>query len=207
MCLGSTILMQWRARGIGQAAVEQRHDPADARDAEPDRQIFGPVRHQQADRVAFGDALRKRPSGVAVRSPGQCPIGQTFLALGEEQRRSVAVESPRAPSITVRQECGSGGRRSAPSPPAAAAARLIDELPPRRPGAVLSTADPFIAKAPDHDGWRLAGVATCCSGNSRGFHADSVQYLVARLMRFPSPIEARSCIMINVIALDFGRIR
>ncbi len=46
--------------------VEQRNDAADAGDAEPDRQVFGPVRHHQADGLALGELLRERPAGVAV---------------------------------------------------------------------------------------------------------------------------------------------
>ena len=49
-------------RRPAQIGVEQRDDAADAGDAEPDRQVFGPVWHQQPDRVAFGEILRRAPS-------------------------------------------------------------------------------------------------------------------------------------------------
>ena len=42
--------------------VDQRDDAADAGDAEPDRHIFRPVRHHQADGFAFGESLRRAPS-------------------------------------------------------------------------------------------------------------------------------------------------
>ena len=78
-----------------QVGVEQRDHAADSGDADPDRQELGPVGHQQADRVALGDALRERPAGVAVRARAKLAVAQV-LAVGE-QRRRVAVFRPPAP--------------------------------------------------------------------------------------------------------------
>ncbi len=50
-------------RRAGQIGIEQRNDAADAGDAEPDGNVFRPVGHQQADDFAFGNALRRAPSG------------------------------------------------------------------------------------------------------------------------------------------------
>ena len=44
-------------RDAAQLGVDQRNDDADAGEAEPDRQIFGPVRHHQADDLALGELL------------------------------------------------------------------------------------------------------------------------------------------------------
>ena len=76
-------------RHAHQIGVEQRDHAADAGDADPDRQELGPVGHQEADRVALGDALRERPARVAVRARAELAIAEV-LAVGE-QRRRVAV--------------------------------------------------------------------------------------------------------------------
>ena len=57
-------------RGAGQIGVEQRDDTADAGDAKPDGHVFGPVGHEQADDVTFGEALLERPSGILIDPSG-----------------------------------------------------------------------------------------------------------------------------------------
>src|SRR3989475_9865120 len=85
MCLGATILMQC-ASEADQIGIEQRHHGADAGDAEPDRHVLRPVRHEQADRFALGETLLQRPAGIPVRALGERSIGQA-LAVGEEGLR------------------------------------------------------------------------------------------------------------------------
>ena len=72
-----------RQRRAAEICIEQGDDPAGARDAEPDREIFRPVRHHQRHHVALGDAMRHRPAGVLVGAPVELPIGER-LALGDE---------------------------------------------------------------------------------------------------------------------------
>ena len=63
--------------------------PPAARDAEPDRHVLRPVRHQQADDVAPADALPERPAGIAVRVLGELAIAQALAV--RQQRRPIAV--------------------------------------------------------------------------------------------------------------------
>ena len=85
---------QRRARQIG---VDQRHHAADAGDAQPDRQIFGAIGHQQRDHVALGEALRQRPAGIAV---GAAPPVRAWLKFSRGPIRAGA--SPkRAPSSST----------------------------------------------------------------------------------------------------------
>ena len=79
-----------REREPAQIGVQQRHHAADPGHAEPQRQEFRPVRHHQADGVALGDALRQRPSRIAVRPGRQLAIGEPF-AVGEQRRRVVVL--------------------------------------------------------------------------------------------------------------------
>ena len=83
MCFGATMSMQWASDGAGQVGVDQRRDAADAGDAEPDRHVFRPVRHQQADRLALGEILRQRPARVAVGA-----LGERAIAEASRGRRS-----------------------------------------------------------------------------------------------------------------------
>src|ERR1700722_4964838 len=75
-------------RLAGEIRIEQRNDAANLRDAKPDREIFRPVGHQQADADARLDALGDRPSGIAVHSlRKRCEAHRLPVA---EQRRLVA---------------------------------------------------------------------------------------------------------------------
>src|SRR5260370_4980366 len=49
--------------------------------AEPDREIFRPVRHQQADHLALAQALRQRPARIVVRSEEHTSELQSHLNL------------------------------------------------------------------------------------------------------------------------------
>ena len=73
-------------RRTGQIGIEQGNHTADPGDAQPDGHVFGPVRHQQADAIAFAETLVERPSGISVRPLGERTIGQA-LAVGEQGRR------------------------------------------------------------------------------------------------------------------------
>ena len=61
-CFGVDDVDAMGERGAAQIGVEQRDDAADAGDAEPDRQIFRPVRHHQADVSPLREILRRAPS-------------------------------------------------------------------------------------------------------------------------------------------------
>jgi hypothetical protein len=69
--------------------VEQRGDPADPDDPEPDRQVLRAVRHHQRDDVAGADPLTQRPARIAPRLFGERAIAEAFRV--GEQRRRVAV--------------------------------------------------------------------------------------------------------------------
>src|SRR3989441_1074744 len=75
-----------RERGPRQIGVEQRNDAADAGDAEPDRHVLGPVRHEQADDVPLDEPPVERPARVSVGARREAAIGQA-LALREQGRR------------------------------------------------------------------------------------------------------------------------
>src|SRR5579863_6265688 len=72
-----------RERSASKIGVEKRDHAADLSDAEPDGQVLGPIRHEQADTFAFRDALRDGPAGVAIRPLSQRAIGEAF-AFGKE---------------------------------------------------------------------------------------------------------------------------
>jgi len=48
--------------------------------------IFGPVRHHQANDVAFANAAPQRPACVTVRAGGELAVTE-LLALGDQCRR------------------------------------------------------------------------------------------------------------------------
>src|SRR2546422_173597 len=75
-----------RERGPCQIGVEQRNDAADTGDAEPDRHVLGPVRHEQPDDIPLDESLVERPAGVSVGARRETAIGQA-LTLGEQGRR------------------------------------------------------------------------------------------------------------------------
>ncbi len=61
---------------------------ADARYAEPDRHVFGAVRHQQANGLALGEAVCARPARIAVGALGKLAVAQVLA--GRKQGRRVA---------------------------------------------------------------------------------------------------------------------
>jgi hypothetical protein len=67
-------------------SVEERDDPSGAADADPDRHVFRPVRHHQADGVASADPVHPGPAGIAVGAFEQGAEGQG-LGIGNERRR------------------------------------------------------------------------------------------------------------------------
>jgi hypothetical protein len=73
-----------------QLGVDPRNDNACACEAEPDRQIFGPIRHHQADGFVFGQSLIERPMRVPIGAFDKRPIGQAFAA-DRDQRRRIAL--------------------------------------------------------------------------------------------------------------------
>jgi hypothetical protein len=74
-------------RGAAKIGVDQRNDDADAGEPEPDGQIFGPVRHHQADDLALGEVLRQRPARKTAGARDELGIGQAFSS--REERGSV----------------------------------------------------------------------------------------------------------------------
>ena len=61
-CFGATMSMQWASDAPTRLVLSSATTPPAAGDAEPDRHIFGPVRHHQADRLALGAASARAPS-------------------------------------------------------------------------------------------------------------------------------------------------
>ena len=76
-------------RGAGEVGVDQRDHDAGLREPEPDRHVFRPVGHHQADDVAFHQALRACPARVAVGARSERAIAQALM-IGD-QRGRVAV--------------------------------------------------------------------------------------------------------------------
>ena len=105
MCRGAATVDAMRQRRARQIGVDQRHHAADAGDAQPDRQIFRPVGHQQRDHIALVDALRQRPARIAVGAGGKLGMAETSRAAD-----SRAGASPkRAPSSSIttgKMRCG-----------------------------------------------------------------------------------------------------
>ena len=79
-CCGATISMQCASDGPRSWVLMSETTPPTLRDAEPDRHIFRPVRHHQADGLAFGEILIERPARVAVGALGKRAIGQRARA-------------------------------------------------------------------------------------------------------------------------------
>ena len=124
------------AMGEGSAAkigVDQRNDAAHLGDAEPDRQVFGPVRHDEAHRLALAELLRQRPARITVGAVGERAIGQALAR--REQRWGVAAVFRPAPRSRA-AGCAAGCRRSAPWLPARAPSRAA-RCPCRRSAVLL----------------------------------------------------------------------
>ena len=83
--------MQWASAAPRRLVLMQRDDAADAGDAEPDRHVFGPVRHHQADDVALGEILRRAPSARSGWRARRAPDRSGF-----SRAESSAGASPRA---------------------------------------------------------------------------------------------------------------
>jgi hypothetical protein len=73
-------------RWSNQIEVDQGGDAARTGDAEPSCNVFRPVRHQEADRLALLQALLPRPTRIAVGALCKRAIAEA-LALGDQRRR------------------------------------------------------------------------------------------------------------------------
>jgi len=69
---GSESYLQMWERAVG--VPEQRCQPADAGDTQPDRQIVWTVGQKQRDAVTLADALRQGPACIAVGARGQIRV-------------------------------------------------------------------------------------------------------------------------------------
>jgi hypothetical protein len=67
--LGFDYIDTVRQRRTGQVGIEQRGDSAGTGYAEPDSEIFRPVRHHQRNDIALADTLRDGPARILV-----CPV-------------------------------------------------------------------------------------------------------------------------------------
>src|SRR5271170_4421069 len=78
-----------RERMAAKLRVDQRDSDADAAKAEPDRHIFRPVWHHQANGIVFGETLMERPARKAVGASGKRAVAEGFA--GRKKRRRVAL--------------------------------------------------------------------------------------------------------------------
>jgi hypothetical protein len=112
-CFGETMSMQWASRMSAQLGIDQRNDNARAGEAEPYRQIFGPVRHHQADRFVLGQPLIERPTRETVGACDERPIGS-----GSRRRPPLSTPAHRPAPRRVPRSRGRAGvvdlRRPAP---------------------------------------------------------------------------------------------
>ena len=98
-------------RMTAQLGIDQRSDDARAGEAEPYRQIFGPVRHHQADRFVLGQPLIERPTRETVGACDERPIGQALAAARRYQRRRIALRLGEFRDHVVEQALWTGGDR------------------------------------------------------------------------------------------------
>ena len=75
-------------RSAAKIGVDQRDDGTHFGDAEPDRHVFGPVRHDEAHGFALAEVLRERPARIAVGALIERAIGQALVR--REQSRGIA---------------------------------------------------------------------------------------------------------------------
>ena len=78
-----------RERMAAKLCVDQRDGDADAAKAEPDRHVFRPVRHHQANGIAFGEALIEPPARKAVGASRKRAVAESLA--GRNKRRRVAL--------------------------------------------------------------------------------------------------------------------
>ena len=105
MCFGSTTLMQWASDAPVRLVLSSATTPPTRVMPSQIAMIFRPVRHQQADGVALGEALRQRPARVAVGARGE-------LAVAEASRgRRAAPARRRIVSASSSITCGKDARR------------------------------------------------------------------------------------------------
>src|SRR4051794_17957195 len=69
----------------GQIAVQERGDATRLGTTRPDTNVFGPVRHEQRDRVAFAQTARAHPARIAVRVAVPLAIGEALAIRDERQ--------------------------------------------------------------------------------------------------------------------------
>jgi hypothetical protein len=91
-------------RRPGQIGVEEGGDAAGAGDAEPDREIFRAVRHQEGDRVSLLQIVGHCPAGVLVGATVVLDVAH-LLAVGDEG--GLVAVSPRE----ILHEIPDGSRR------------------------------------------------------------------------------------------------
>ena len=105
MCLGATMLMQWASAAPVRLVLRSATMPPIRRHAEPDRQIFGPVRHHEADRIALAPRPARAPSAHsgwrARRAPGRSGSRGRKAAPGH-RRRLPPSSSIKAGSVRAR---------------------------------------------------------------------------------------------------------
>jgi hypothetical protein len=94
-----------------QLGIDQRNDDARAGEAEPDRQIFRPVRHHQADCFALGQPLIERPMCETVSARDERAIGQALAADCCDQRGRVALRLPELRDHVIEQPLRTGSDR------------------------------------------------------------------------------------------------
>ena len=82
-----------RERGAGEIGVDQRGRDADPREPEPDREIFGSVRHNQRNDVAPDEPNAHRPTGIKIGARVEFTIGEGF-ALARKRRPIREFERP-----------------------------------------------------------------------------------------------------------------
>jgi hypothetical protein len=97
-----------------QLGVDQRNDNARAGQAKPDRQIFGPVRHHQADGFVFGQSLIERPVRVAIGAFDKRAICQAFAADRQGQCVCIALHVRKFRDHVIEQALRIGGDRRCP---------------------------------------------------------------------------------------------
>ena len=86
ICFGATMSMQCASERPRRLVLMQRQPPRPRGEPEPDRQIFGPVRHEQGNHIALADVVRQRPAGIRFMRSASCAMAPGF-SIGKERRR------------------------------------------------------------------------------------------------------------------------
>ena len=75
-------------RVAGQIGIDEGNHGADARQAQPDRQVFGAVGHHQAHGIPALETLGKSPPRILMAAGRELAVAQGGLARHERRRRS-----------------------------------------------------------------------------------------------------------------------